>query len=48
MIRTFGPVVENGLLNLGKQALQSGVQVLDGISRGKDLKVVIKRGAVET
>ena len=36
-----------GLLNLGKQALQSGVQVLDDFSRGKDVKAAVKRRAVE-
>ena len=46
LTRTFVPVVKKGLLNLGKQALQSGVQVLDGVSRRKDLKVAIKRRAV--
>ena len=35
------------LLNLGKQALQCGVQVLDDISQGEDLKVAIKRRSVE-
>ena len=45
--RTFAPVVEKGLLSLRKQALQSGVQVLDDISRGEDVKVAIKRRAVE-
>ena len=47
LTRTFAPVVKKGLLNLGKQALQSGVQVLDNVSRGENLKVVIKRRAVE-
>ena len=44
---TFAPVVKIGLLNLGKQALQSGVQVLDDFSRGKDVKAAVKRRAVE-
>ena len=35
------------LLNLGKQALQSGIQLLDGNSREEDLKVAIRRYAVE-
>ena len=47
MVRAFARVMKNGLFNLGKQALQSGVQVLDDFSGGKDLKVVIKRGAAE-
>ena len=47
MTRTFAPVVKIGLLNLGKQALQSGVQVLDDFSRGKDVKAAVKRRAVE-
>ena len=45
--RTFTPVVKKGLLNLDKQAIQSGVQVLDDVSRGEDLKVAIKRRAVD-
>ena len=32
---TFAPVVKKGLLNLGKQALKSGVQVLDEVSRSR-------------
>ena len=47
LTRTFVPVVKKGLLNLGKQALQGGVQVLDNVSRGENLKVAIKRLAVE-
>ena len=47
LTRTFAPVVKNGLLNLGKQALQSGVQVLDDVSRGEDMKAAIKRRAEE-
>ena len=39
--------MNKGLLNLGKQALQSGVQVLDDVSRGEDVKAAIKRRAVE-
>ena len=39
--------MKKGLLNLGKQALQSGVQLLDGVSRGEDLKVAIRRYALE-
>ena len=35
------------LLSLGKKALQSGVQVLDDVSQGEDVKVAIKRRAVE-
>ena len=34
-------------MNLGKQALKSGIQALDDISRGEDVKLVIKRRAVE-
>ena len=45
--RTFAPVVNKSLLNLGKQVLQSGVQVLDDVSREEDVKVAIKRRAVE-
>ena len=30
--KTFAPVVKKNLLNLGKQALKSGVQVLDDVS----------------
>ena len=48
LTRTFAPVVKNGLLSLGKQALQNGVQVLDEVSRGKDMKAAIKRRAVES
>ena len=47
MTRTFTPVVKKGLLNLGKHLLYSGVQVLYDVSRGEDVKVVIKRRAVE-
>ena len=47
LTRTFAPVVKKGLLHLGKKALQSAVQVLDEISRGEDVKVAIKRCAVE-
>ena len=39
--------MKKGLLNLEKQALQSGVQVLDDVSRGEDVKVAIKRRVVE-
>ena len=45
--RTFAPGVNKSLLNLGKQVLQSGVQVLDDVSREEDVKVAIKRRAVE-
>ena len=45
--RTFAPAVKKGHLNLGKQALQSGVQVLDNVIQGKDVKTAIKRYAVE-
>ena len=31
---------------MGKQALQSGVQVLDDVSRGEDVKTAIKRRAL--
>ena len=37
--RTFAPVVKESLLNLRKQVLQSGVQVLDDVSAGKVIKV---------
>ena len=47
LTRMFAPFVTKVLLNLGKQALQSVVQVLDDVSRGEDLKVAIKRHAVE-
>ena len=47
LTRTCAPVVKNVLLNLGKQALKSGIQALDDISRGEDVKLVIKRRAVE-
>ena len=47
LTKTFAPVVKNGLLKLGKQALQSGVQVLYDVSRGEDVKATIKRRAVE-
>ena len=36
---TFAPVVKRSLLNLRKQALQSGVQLLDDVSGGKVVKV---------
>ena len=39
--------MKNCLLNLGKQALQSVVQVLDNISRDEDVKMTIGRRAVE-
>ena len=45
--RTFATVVNKSLLSLGKQVLQSGVQVLDDVSREEDVKVAIKRRAVE-
>ena len=47
MTRTFAPVVKKGLLCLGKQILQSGVQVLDDVSRGEDMEVAIRIRAVE-
>ena len=47
LTRTFTFVVKKGLLNLGKQALQSGVQVLDNVSRKKNVNVAVKRRAVE-
>ena len=47
LTRTFAPVVKKGLLNSGKQALQSGNQILDDVSRGEDVKGTIKRRAVE-
>ena len=43
MERTFAPIVMKGLLNLWKQILQSGVQVLDDVSRGEDVQAAIKR-----
>ena len=45
--RTFTPVVKKSLINLGKQALRSGAQVLDDVSRGENVKVAIKKRAVE-
>ena len=45
--RTFTPVVKKGLLNLGKQTLQIGDQVLNDVSRGENVKVAIKRCAIE-
>ena len=33
-------------MSLGKQALQSGVQVLDDVSRGEDVKTAIKGRAL--
>ena len=39
--------MKKGLLNLGKEALESPVQVLGDISQGEDVKVAIKRRAVE-
>ena len=39
--------MKKDLLSLGKKALQSGVQVLDDVSQGEDVKVAIKRRAVE-
>ena len=45
--RTFAPVVKKGLGNLGKQALKSGVLVLENVSRREDVKLAIKRHAVE-
>ena len=44
---TLTPVVKKGVLSLGKQAHQSGVQVLDDVSRVEDVKMAIKRRAVE-
>ena len=34
-------------MNLGKQTLESGVQVMDNVSRREDVKVTVKRCAVE-
>ena len=47
LTRTFAPVVKKGLLSLVKQALQSGFQVLDDVSPGEDVKVAIKKCAVD-
>ena len=47
LTRRFAPVVKKGLLNLGKHALQNEVQVLDDVSRGRDVKASIKKRAVE-
>ena len=44
---TFTPVVKKGLLNFEKLALQSRVPALDDLSRGENVKVAIKRRAVE-
>ena len=46
LAKTFAPIVKKDLLNFGKQALQSGVQVLDDISQEKDVKVAMKRHAI--
>ena len=43
LTRMFTSVGKKGLSNLGKQALQSGAQVLDDVSWGKDMKAAIKR-----
>ena len=45
--RTFAPVVKKGLGNLGKQAIKSGVLVLENVSLREDVKLAIKRHAVE-
>ena len=47
LTRTFAPVVNKGLFHLGKQVIESGVQILDDISRGEDVKVTIKRRTIE-
>ena len=47
LTRTFAPVVKKDLLSLGKLTLQSGNQELDKVRRGEDVKVAIKRRAVE-
>ena len=38
--------MKKGLLNLAKQVLKSGVQVLDDVSRRQDMNVAMKRRAV--
>ena len=39
--------MKKGLLSLRTHALQSGVQVLDDITQGEDVKVTMKKIAVE-
>ena len=39
--------MKNGLLSLEKQTLHSGVEVLEDVSQGPDVKLAIKRPAVE-
>lgn len=47
LARTFAPIVKKNLINLGKQALKSGVQVLDDVSRGENVKAAVQRRALE-
>ena len=47
LIRTFVSIVKKSLLNLGKHALETAVQVLDDVNQVEDVKVAIKRRTEE-
>ena len=40
--RTFAPVVKRGLVSAGKKALETGVEVLGDVVRGKNVKQAIR------
>ena len=43
MVRTFAPVLKRGLVNVGKKALETGVQVMNDVAEGKNFKNSVKK-----
>lgn len=47
LARSFAPVLKRGLVAAGKKALKTGVEVLNDVSQGKNIKKSIKNRAME-
>ena len=47
LMRAVTPHLKQGLKQVGKRALQTGLQVISDVSEGKNLKNSLKRRAVE-
>ena len=45
LVRTLAPALKQGLISVGKRALQTGTEVLNDYVQGGDLKTSIKRRA---
>ena len=48
LARSFAPVLKKGLINVGKKALKTGVDVLSDVAEGKNLKQSVKQRTKQT